>query len=102
MADTEREAFEAWLGIKPVGAAHDLAWAAWKAATQHHQSHIEELEQEARLMRARNERLEAELSATHSGMAAIKTLLSRDPCAHANVAIQMIDAAIAASKGAAS
>lgn len=27
----ERIAFENWLGIKPCGAAHDLAWAAWKA-----------------------------------------------------------------------
>lgn len=30
--DAERQAFEAWLGIKPCGAAHDLAWSAWKAA----------------------------------------------------------------------
>ena len=28
----ERQAFESWLGIKPCGAAHDLAWSAWKAA----------------------------------------------------------------------
>lgn len=27
----ERAAFEAWLGIKPCGAAHDLAWSTWKA-----------------------------------------------------------------------
>ena len=27
----ERIAFENWLGIKPCGAAHDLAWAAWQA-----------------------------------------------------------------------
>ena len=27
----ERIAFENWLGIKPCGAAHDLAWAAWRA-----------------------------------------------------------------------
>jgi hypothetical protein len=37
-------------------------WEAWKAATQRQQSHIEELEQEAKLMRARNERLEAEVA----------------------------------------
>lgn len=30
--DAERADFEAWLGIKPCGAAHDLAWSAWKAA----------------------------------------------------------------------
>ena len=29
------------------------------------------------------------------GLVAIKTLLSRDPCAHANTAIQMIDAILA-------
>ena len=28
----ERIAFENWLGIKPCGAAHDLAWAAWQAS----------------------------------------------------------------------
>ena len=27
----ERQAFEKWLGIRPCGAAHDLAWSAWKA-----------------------------------------------------------------------
>lgn len=32
MTDQERAEFEAWLGIKPCGAAHDLAWAAWQAA----------------------------------------------------------------------
>lgn len=32
---TSREAFEAWLGIKPCGAAHDLSWKAWQAAIQH-------------------------------------------------------------------
>jgi len=31
-----------------------------------------------------------------SGLVAIKTLLSRDPCAHAKVAIEMIDAMLAA------
>lgn len=30
--DAERAEFEAWLGIKPCGAAHDFAWEAWKAA----------------------------------------------------------------------
>lgn len=30
--DQDRAEFEAWLGIKPCGAAHDLAWSAWKAA----------------------------------------------------------------------
>lgn len=30
--ESDRGAFEAWLGIKPCGAAHDLAWAAWQAA----------------------------------------------------------------------
>lgn len=30
--DKDRAEFEAWLGIKPCGAAHDLAWAAWQAA----------------------------------------------------------------------
>ena len=30
-APNERAAFEAWLGIKPCGAAHDLGWAAWQA-----------------------------------------------------------------------
>jgi len=29
--EQERAAFEAWLGIKPCGAAHDFAWEAWKA-----------------------------------------------------------------------
>lgn len=28
---SERKAFEEWLGVKPCGAAHDLAFAAWKA-----------------------------------------------------------------------
>jgi len=32
-----------------------------------------------------------------SGLVAIKTLLSRDPCAHAKVAIEMIDAMLAAN-----
>ena len=27
----EREAFEAWLGITPCGAAHDFGWDAWQA-----------------------------------------------------------------------
>ena len=27
----EREAFKAWLGITPCGAAHDYGWAAWQA-----------------------------------------------------------------------
>lgn len=31
MSHTERLAFEQWLGIKPCGAAHDLAWSAWQA-----------------------------------------------------------------------
>ena len=30
-APNERAAFEKWLGIKPCGAAHDLAWSSWKA-----------------------------------------------------------------------
>lgn len=30
--DKERAEFEAWLGIKPCGAAHDLAWKAWQAS----------------------------------------------------------------------
>ena len=30
--EQERAEFEAWLGIKPCGAAHDLAWLAWQAA----------------------------------------------------------------------
>ena len=30
-APDERAAFEAWLGIKPCGAAHDFGWAAWQA-----------------------------------------------------------------------
>lgn len=30
-APDERAAFEAWLGIKPCGAAHDFGWAAWRA-----------------------------------------------------------------------
>lgn len=29
--DTERAKFNNWLGIKHCGAAHDLAWEAWKA-----------------------------------------------------------------------
>ena len=29
--EQERAAFEAWLGVKPCGAAHDFAWEAWKA-----------------------------------------------------------------------
>lgn len=29
--DTEREKFNKWLRIKHCGAAHDLAWEAWKA-----------------------------------------------------------------------
>lgn len=29
--DAERAEFEAWLGIKPCGAAHDFGWAAWQA-----------------------------------------------------------------------
>ena len=33
-AEKERAEFEAWLGIKPCGAAHDLAWAAWQAASR--------------------------------------------------------------------
>ena len=31
--DKMRDEFEGWLGIKPCGAAHDLAWVAWKAAS---------------------------------------------------------------------
>ena len=27
----ERAAFEAWLRVKPCGAAHDFGWAAWQA-----------------------------------------------------------------------
>ena len=30
-APDERAAFEAWLRVKPCGAAHDFAWEAWKA-----------------------------------------------------------------------
>ena len=30
-APNERLAFEAWLRVKPCGAAHDFAWEAWKA-----------------------------------------------------------------------
>ena len=30
-APNERAAFEAWLRVKPCGAAHDFAWEAWKA-----------------------------------------------------------------------
>lgn len=29
---SEREQFEAWLGTKPNGPAHDLAWLAWEAS----------------------------------------------------------------------
>ena len=29
--EQERAEFEAWLGIKPCGAAHDFGWAAWQA-----------------------------------------------------------------------
>ena len=29
--EQERADFEAWLQVKPCGAAHDLAWEAWKA-----------------------------------------------------------------------
>ena len=30
-APNERAAFEAWLRVKPCGAAHDFAWEAWRA-----------------------------------------------------------------------
>lgn len=42
-------------------------------------------------------RLNAAPSELRTCMAAVKTLLSRDPCMHANTAIQMIDAALAAA-----
>ena len=29
--EQERAEFEAWLRVKPCGAAHDLAWEAWRA-----------------------------------------------------------------------
>lgn len=29
--EQERADFEAWLRVKPCGAAHDFAWEAWKA-----------------------------------------------------------------------
>ena len=29
--EQERAAFEAWLRVKPCGAAHDFGWEAWKA-----------------------------------------------------------------------
>lgn len=32
--DADRAEFLKWLRIKPCGAAHDLAWSAWKAARQ--------------------------------------------------------------------
>lgn len=32
MNDQQRAAFEAWLSVKPCGAAHDFAWEAWQAA----------------------------------------------------------------------
>jgi hypothetical protein len=82
---------------------------------------LAEAEQENRLLRARNERLERELAGqvtlnkmaenarelgldyepapvqdlpfgVGGGLVAIKTLLGRDPCVHANTAIEMIDA----------
>jgi hypothetical protein len=82
---------------------------------------LAEAEQENRLLRARNERLERELAGqvaldkmaenarelgldyepapvqdlpfgVGGGLVAIKTLLGRDPCVHANIAIEMIDA----------
>lgn len=36
-----------------------------------------------------------QIEPTRIGLAAIKSLLSRDPCIHANTAIQMIDAMLA-------
>ena len=30
-APDERAAFEAWLRVKPCGAAHDFGWEAWRA-----------------------------------------------------------------------
>lgn len=32
MTNNQRAAFEAWLRVKPCGAAHDFAWEAWQAA----------------------------------------------------------------------
>lgn len=86
--DMVREDFEAW--AKKAGWPHYAAncdgghfcssasWEPWQAATQRSAERI------------------AELEAT---LSEIKTLLSRDPCVHANTAIRMIDAAIEAERG---
>lgn len=39
--------------------------------------------------------MSTQIEATRIGLIAIKSLLSRDPCVHANVAIEMIDAMLA-------
>jgi hypothetical protein len=38
---TDREAFEKWLGTKPSGQAHYLAWEAWKAAKEQPPTHAD-------------------------------------------------------------
>lgn len=79
--DMVREDFETWaktagwwhyyVGYQNVSTFSSASWEAYQAATQRSAERI------------------AELEAT---LSEIKALLSRDPCAHAHIAIQMIDA----------
>lgn len=125
--DEQRSEFEAWIrkdggdlktfGREPnrhyVNSAVNNAWDGWQAATQRQQERIAELEAQVQALTLETERTARNrdmwkgqtqrqadrLHNLHICMAAIKRLLARDPCAHANTAIQMIDAAIAAGKG---
>ena len=42
--DTTRAEFEAWLRVKPCGAAHDFAWEAWKARAALQSQDLEDAE----------------------------------------------------------
>lgn len=127
--DEQRAEFEAWAKSKGAPKdgwwirqiddggyschAVDMAWGAWQATTQRQQERITELEAQVQALTLETERTARNrdmwkgqtrrqadrLHDLHTCMAAIKRLLARDPCAHANTAIQMIDAAIAAGKG---
>lgn len=118
--DEQRAEFEAWASRNRHDIARMLAnpaiydcnytqvlWEGWEPATQRQRERIAELEAQVTALTLETERTARNrdmwkgqtqrqadrLQALHSCMAALKRLLARDPCAHANTAIQMIDAA---------
>ena len=46
-AEQERADFEAWLRVKPCGAAHDFAWEAWQARSALASSEVQALRKDA-------------------------------------------------------